>query len=66
MNKTITAEVEGSRALRKTTFPSLNMFYSSSEFSHLAADKTKKLLYTKKKKKRNYSNSLFIFYERKP
>lgn len=41
-NITITAEVEGSKALRKTAFPPLNTFYSSSVFSHLAADESEK------------------------
>lgn len=34
--------MEGSRALRKTAFPPLNTSYSSSVFTHLAADKTEK------------------------
>lgn len=37
------------------------MFYSSSEFSHLAADKTKKLLYTKKKKQTELQQFLIYF-----
>lgn len=41
-NITIRAEVEGSRALRKTRFPPLSSFYSSLEFSHLTADETEK------------------------
>lgn len=39
------------------------MFYSSSEFSHLAPDKTEKLLYAKNQ---NYNNALLIFHQRKP